>query len=77
MRASWKVNRSLGAHGPWVIQLAISDGKGGYRFRSPLPTHTNFATKWNAEVVKRTLPIPFILRGVVVDGITISGVAHR
>jgi len=75
MRVSWKVNRSLGASGPWVIQLAISNGRGGYSFRPPLDGHTKFQTKAEAQQFKKTLPTPFCTHGVIVDGITTSGVA--
>jgi hypothetical protein len=75
-RASWKVNRSYGAHGPFVIQLAVSDGRGGYSFRTPRQEHRNFLTRKDAEDVKRTLPSPFIRHGIIVDGLTISAIAE-
>lgn len=75
MRASWKVNVSLGPSGPWVIQLSVSTMPGCCRFQPPLAQHKNFPTKKAAEAVRRTLPKPFIRHGVVIDGISVCGIA--
>ncbi len=75
LRASWKVNRSYGSSGPWVIQLALSS-RGSIDFDSPLPQHRNFPTRAAAQAVKRTLPTPFIHKGIVIDGVTIAGCLH-
>ena len=75
MRASWKVNRSLGDYGPFVIQLAISS-QPGTAFRGSLPQHRNFTTRKEAEAVRKTLPKPFVRHGIVIDGITVAGVAY-
>lgn len=72
-RASWKINRSLGTSGPWVIQLAITKD-GGARFRPPRPEHTKFATRKDAESARKSLPHPFITQGIVVDGLDVAGV---
>jgi hypothetical protein len=76
MRASWKVNRSLGDHGPWVIQLAVTHGNcRGWSFQPPLPQHRNFKTRKAAEVIKRELPRPLVSHGIVIDGVTFTGIA--
>lgn len=75
MRASWKTNACSGDHGPYVIQLAIADGRGGHSYRPSLPQHRNYRTRADADAVRMKLPSPFIRHGVVIDGITVSGIA--
>jgi hypothetical protein len=77
MRASWKVNRSYGESGPFVIQLAISGlPLLGIHYRPPLPDHQHFQTRKSAEIVRRALSRPFVTHGVVVDGIKCTGIAY-
>lgn len=50
----WRVNRSYGTNGPWVIQWAFKEGL-GTRFFKPLPQHRNFPTRRAALVAKRAI----------------------
>ena len=74
MRASWKVNYCNGEHGPYIIQLAISDGRGGCRYSPSLPEHQRFKTWKQADAVRRSLPSPIIRHGIVIDGIRTTGI---
>jgi len=75
MRASWKVNYCVGGHGPYVIQLATTH-HGLTSYRTPLPQHRNLKSRTDAEEIRKKLPTPIIRKGIVIDGVTISGIAY-
>lgn len=75
MRASWKVNCSRPPQGPWVIQLCVTH-KGHGSYSPPLPQHQGFQSRKEAEAAKKKMPQPIIRHGIVIDGVTVSGVAY-
>lgn len=58
----------------WGIRLRVCRGKGSYHYSYPLPDVQG--TQAEMKVYKREkLSTPFIRHGVVIDGVTCSGVA--